>query len=488
MPSRTGGRLFWTVALVYLIHFAPNVVRETYLAIALSEDQTVRVDHYLGLHPDLFAMPGRGAYINNNPGASMLGAVPYTIARPAIAGVLKLKPELARPKPPATYDDPRANRTRFMNEARARGLDVKLALAAASMHAGLMVPLGGLAALVLFRFLRARLGDERQALWLSLLYAFGTPIFFRSGYLSQNALLAHCVLFAYVILARRGNDKIAGRPGTGNTELAGAGALLGFGVVTDYSGVPLLVAFGIWLLLVRGWRSTLSFGAGAAASLSLLMVYQWAAFGNPFLPAQTYMPPTPLSVGWHGIQWPQPDLLLRNLFDPRYGLFVFCPILLLALAAPFLRHREGGPSRPELGLILGASAALYLFNSSVQFAALQWNTGVRYMVPAAPLLFIALVPVLLRLPRPWQAVIVVPTLAISWVVAMIRESVPGSFGVLLREGPQLPWVITLRKTAEAYAPILKENLAAPILALVVLGITAGCVWLLWRRQRPELRA
>ena len=66
----TAVRLFLTVWLLYVIHFASNVVRETYLALAVGERFSIRVDNYMGLHPDLFEFPGRGAYINNNPGAS----------------------------------------------------------------------------------------------------------------------------------------------------------------------------------------------------------------------------------------------------------------------------------------------------------------------------------------------------------------------------------------------------------------------------------
>lgn len=476
MRSGTPWRLFFTCCIVYCIHFAPNVVRETYLAVALAENGTVRVDPYLGLHPDLFEIDGRGAYINNNPGASMLGAMPYALARPFIAILFRLRPGLAQPKAPASYDDQRPNRTRFMNEARARGVDVKLALAAAVMHLGLMVPLGGLAAVVVFQSLKSRLNDDRSALWLALLYAFGTPIFFRSGYLSQNAILAHCVLFAFVLLTGS-----AGSTAGQRNRILGAGALLGWGVVCDYSGVPLLLAFGAWVLVTHGFRGALTLALGATAPVLILLGYQWVAFGSPFFPAQTYMPPTPLSVGWHGIQWPQADLLIRNLFDPRYGLFTFCPLLTVALAAPFLRHRRGGPSYRELVLIFAATIALYLFNSSVQFAALQWNTGVRYMVPAVPLLFFAVVPVLLRLPAAWRWALVVPTVAISWVVSMIRESVPESFDLLLRQGPQLPWLITLTKTAEAYAPFLKEGgWAGPALAVGVLGISGCLIWLVWR--------
>jgi hypothetical protein len=490
--------MFITVWIVYSIHFASNVVRETYLAIALGEKFSVRVDEYLGLHPDLFAIPGRGAYINSNPGASMLGAIPYAVAHPVIAAIFRAKPELARPKPAATYADPRPNRTTFMNESRRRGLDVKLALAAASMHAGLMAPVGAFGALVMFLFLRARLRDERKALWLSLLYAFGTPIFFRSAFLNQNAIVTHAVLMAYVLLVGRappGIDAKSARgsnggatAGTSSGRLAGAGALLGLCILCDYSGVALAFAFGLWSIW-EGWRRYGSGGAlswpamllaGAAGPVALLLIYQWAAFGNPWLPAQAYMPPTEFSVrGWHGFSVPTPSLLFANLFDYRYGLFVFCPMLLAALAAPFLtnREREGGPTGSELALIFGATGALYLFASSVQFAAMQFNTGVRYMVPAAPLLFIALVPVLLRLPR-WAAIVlVVPTVVISWSVAMTREVVPTALSRIFTSGPELPWLTVLRKMSGAYAPFLAAH-PSPVPVFIVVGVV---VWVLWRK-------
>ncbi|MBC7789974.1 MAG: hypothetical protein H7Z74_08505 [Anaerolineae bacterium] len=483
---RTASRLFLTVFVVYVAHFASNVVRETYLAITLGERLSVRVDEYLGLHPDLFAIPGRGAYINNNPGASMLGAVPYAVARPFIAGLLRIKPELARPKPVAVYNDPRPNRNRFMNEARARGLDIKLALAAASMQAGLMAPLGGLAAVVMFFFLRGRLKDERAALWLALLYAFGTPVFFRSAFLNQNVLVAHCVLVGFVLLQAYGRATVAGSERNGNRMLGFAGALAGTAVLIDYSGAPLLLAFGIWAL-GEGWarggpimaiRSGAWFTLGAAVPLAMLLGYQWAAFGDPLFPAQRYMPPTRYSVrGWNGLSAPTMELLLRNLFDPRYGLFAFCPMLIAALAAPFVKRDFWNPGRRELAFIFGASGAVYLFNSANQFALLQWNTGVRYMVPLVPLLFIALVPVLLCSPRWLLAVLVIPTLAISWSVSMARESVPESLARILNGGLELPWLTVLEKTADAYAPFLAGGASAlPFFALL-----AALLWVIWRR-------
>lgn len=486
-PQRGGValRIFLTVWLVYAVHFATDVVRETYLAITLGEKLSIRVDEYRGLHPDLFRIDGRGVFINNNPGASLLGAVPYALASPLINGVLRLKPELARPKPAAAYDDARPNRQRFMNAARARGLDIKLGLAAVTINVGLMTTLGAFATMLLFGFLREQLRDERKAIWLSLLYAFGTPLFFRSAFLNQNAIIAHLILGAYILA----HGLAAQAPGSREhrRSMRAIGFLLGFCVLCDYSGVPLVIAFGTWLL-VRGARAAGTRGAlawvtefsiGAAIPVAGLLLYQWLAFGNPLLPAQVYMPPTDYSVrGWHGFFWPAPELLWRNLFDLRYGLFAFSPMLILAVFAPFQRDRKLG-LRPESGLIFGAAAALYVFISSVQFAYLQWNTGVRYIVPAVPLLFIALIPVLLRLPRLLLWLAVVPTVTISWCVSMAREDVPTSLLYIFLRGFELPWLDVLRKTAEGYFPFLEDG-ASPVAIFVLLAVL---LWLLWSPVR-----
>lgn len=498
LPRGGGGsvavRLCITVWLVYTIHFASNVVRETYLAVALGEKFSVRVDDFMGLHPDLFEIPGRGAYINSNPGASFLAAVPYALARPAITMVLRAKPELSRPKPPTSYDDPRPNRTRFMNEMRARGLDVKLALAAMATHFGLMTPLAVLAALAVFLSLRRRLRDERAALWFALLYAFGTPIFFRSAFLNHNEIVAHCVLLAFLLLTETKKGKTAGG-GTGDLRMAGAGALLGLAVLCDYSGVALIVPFGVWIVsralgsagVGEAMRQGAVFSLGALPALVALFGYQWVAFGNPLYPAQHYMPDTLYSTrGMSGFSLPTVDLLWRNLFDPAYGLFAFCPMLLAAFSAPFFRSR-GVVSRSELWLIFSAFAGLYLFSSANQFASLQWNTGVRYLVPAVPLLFYALVPVLSAIAPGWRYALVIPTVAISWSVSMARESVPVSLGRIFLGGFELPFLTVLRKTASAYAPFLSEGVSPlPIFALV--GVI---LWLVWRmpvrRYADDLR-
>jgi len=74
-PSDVRLKLFVTCWLVFVLHFATDIVREHYLAFSLAEDQSFSVEKYLGLHVDIFAVPGRGAFISNNPGVSMAAAI-----------------------------------------------------------------------------------------------------------------------------------------------------------------------------------------------------------------------------------------------------------------------------------------------------------------------------------------------------------------------------------------------------------------------------
>ena len=482
-------RLFLTVWLVYTLFATTNVVRELYLAIALGGSGTVRVDPYLGLHGDLFEIPGRGSYINSNPGASMVGAIPYAlVVRPVIALATRLKPEIARPKPPAAYDDPRPNRTRFMNAARARGLDIVLGLAALGTAATVMAPLGAMAAVLVALFLRARLNDDRQALWLALIFAFATPTWFRAAFLNQNAIVAHLVLVAWILKLGLTPRAPGAAPPSSNPVVIGL--LMGFAMVVDYSAIPFVLVFGLWIL-ADAWRRggpmiALREGAiycgGVIATVSLLFVYQWTAFGHPVWPAQRYMPPTVYSVrGWFGFTAPTRELLWGNLFDLRYGLFIFSPLLLAAFAAPFVRTRSRvwSPSSGELAWIACAFAGLLVFSSANQFANLQWNTGVRYMVPLVPLLFLAAVPGLAALPRAVRWALVGVSALITTAVSMYREDVPTSLRLVAEDGPTLPVLVVLEKMASGYEFGLPPGafwIVAAVLALVLI--------LIWR---PYLR-
>ena len=506
LPDRTGAAamdrrimtaLFASCWLVLTVHFATNIAREHYPAMALAEHGTFAVDEYLGLHPDIFVAPNGHAYINNNPGVSMLAAVPLFLARP----VLNAAAEYGRRRLAASggqvsaaYDDPRPNRQRFYRQVRERGLDVKFGVVSAVTVVFFMAPLTALAGVVFYDLLRRLHLSQRRALLYAFLLVLGTPLFFRAGYLNHNQTLGLMVFFAFVLLWQPGQHD--GRPAP--VRLAAAGALGGFAVLCDYSAaVPLLFLFSYAVLRLafappaRGRLPSLlagsaTFAASATFFLAVLFAYQWVAFGSPWRPAQVLMPDTTYSgQGFRGMSWPAADLFLANLFDLRFGLLAFCPLLILGVPGLWLAPASWF-SQAEKWLLAAAALAFLLFCSANQFARMQWNTGVRYLVPMVPFLLLGVVVVLERMPARARQAIAVAAFAQAWALAMVRESVPESLAGVLANGLQLPWLTVLGKMAPQYLQGLEGPPPAWPLMLIV-AVMLGVLWSrVWRPRRAAL--
>ena len=436
-------RLFISCWLIYGLHFATNIVREIYPAIALGDALTFRLDEYAQLHPDIFEKPGYGWHINNNPGVSFFAAIPYAVTRPLIDQVVNLvnksRAASGQTEPPA-YDSPWPLARQFYAEAWKKGFDVKFVLAAFVMQFFFMAPLTAASAVAIFAVLRRMFHSDKTGLGLALLYAFGTPVFFRTGTLNQNLALGILAFFSFLLLwnyAENSGLKI-------ETRYLLAGGLAGAAVLFDYSGVIFLIGLGIYALIktrkvkphedaIKSKTASLMglFFLGSLAPLCLLWFYQWKSFGNPFLPAQHWMNKTSYSgFGYNGIGFPQLDLLLALLFDLRYGLLTSSPILALAFFAPFL-NRGNKQILPglETAFILLLFAGLWLFLAGNNYSRLQFNTGVRYLTGVIPFLFLLVSITLMRLPWLVRALVAVLSIYQSWSLAMYRD-VENSLGVL----------------------------------------------------------
>ena len=470
-----GVRLFLTAWLVYAAHVATNTVREIYPALSMGDHFSFRVDEYANLHPDLFEKPGYGWHINSNPGASMLAAIPYALARPVIDRVVaRVNAHRAGQQPPP-YNSPWPMARAFYQASWRLGLDVKFGLAAIVIQAFCMAPFSAAGVLAMFLLLRHLFHSDRVALWLSLLYAFGTPAFFRAGYLNQNMLLGHAVFIGFLALWHPAPTPFW----TVARRNFAAGFTGGLAVLLDYTGVVMLACLAAYALWRRRRTSTAAwFAAGAAIPLALLMFYQWQSFGNPILPAQHWIQVKWVEVGYKGLSLPMPDLLRANLLDYRYGLFVSCPMLLLAAAAPFLRRPR--LSGAAMAMLLGAPAALWLFSSSVSYARLQFNSGVRYMAPAVPFLFVAAAMVLMRIPRRAAWFLAVAAVAQAWSMAMYRD-VERGFGVLdsmlhvFLGGFQLPLLTVLSRIGGSQAEYFWPA-ASPLPLFALVGCLLFGIW------------
>jgi hypothetical protein len=181
------------------------------------------------------------------------------------------------------------------------------------------------------------------------------------------------------------------------------------------------------------------------------------------------------------MDWPQLALLWETAFGLHFGLFTSAPLLLVALAVPlWLRGRGRLLASRELWCCVGLTVVFFLFAAANQYGRLQFNSGVRYVVPVVPFVFLLAAGVLLALPRPLAIVLAVVTTYWSWCLAMYRD-VEQPLGVLdplvhvTLEGLRLPWLTTLERMG--YVPMGTSPL--PLLLLVALGL-----WALWCRHGP----
>ena len=507
-------RLFLTCWIVYALHFATNTVREIYPALSLGDHFSFRVDEYANLHPDLFEKEGYGWHINNNPGASFVAAIPYAALAPVVnrivAKVQQQRAASGATEPP-NYNSPWPMAREFFKQSWLRGFDIKFGLAAVITQMLCMAPVSALGVVLMFYVLRQVFASDKTAVWLSLLYAFGTPVFFRTGFLNQNMLMAVASFAGLVVLWNPGNKEFSptksDEKDTKESELsfhrrgaesaeeaqshktilrAGSGFRFfvgglcgGAALLMDYSGVVMLLGLFVYGLAKRWREASIAdairhcawYVAGTLPPVGLLWFYQWRSFGNPFLPAQHWMPKVAfIEQGYQGFSLPQPDLLLALLVDYRYGLFTSCPLFLLALMAWWAHRQEQRLEQFQLIALALLSVALWLFFSCVGYSRLQFNSGIRYFAPAFPLLFILAATVLMKLPRLVAYFIIVAAVAQSWSLAMYRD-VERGFGVIdpmlqvFIGGFKLPVLTTLQNLGQfgAVSPLPLFVLTAAIL-------------------------
>ena len=496
-PQGIAVRLFLTCWVIYGLHFATNIVREIYPALALGDHFSFRVDEYAHMHPDLFEMEGYGWHIGNNPGVSMLAAIPYALARPIIdpvvARVNQSRAEQGLTTPP-DYESHWPKNRAFYAEAWRRGFDVKFGLGAFVMHAFAMAPSSALAVVVMFFLLRLIFNDDKPAFWLSLLYAFGTPVFFRTGFLNHNLMLGHFAFIGFVIMWNLAGYK----RWSSQTRFFIGGITGGVAVLFDYSGIIFLLGLFAYGLIKRfreaGFIDALRHGTwyvlGSVPPICLLWWYQWRSFGHPFYPGQHWMPPVEwIELGYQGYGWPQLELIRMLAFDHRFGIFVVSPLMLLALLAPFF-NRGKNQQLPglELATMLGLFLTLWIFFSGSNYTRLQFNTGIRYLAPIFPFIFVPAAFVLMRLPRFAIYAIALLSMVISWPLAMYRdvESGPGILNPILHfffNGFQLPALATLSQMSGGqYGTFFTDGISAVPLLL----LAAAILYSIWAPQWSTL--
>jgi len=395
-------------------HFtSPNELSRWATTVAMVDARSLHIDHLTPLIGDRiedFSERDGRTYSNKAPGGSLVALPAYAVAR-VLAG-------------PPSRDNLRATVTamRWITST---------------------VPLLLLAWAMGRQARRAGVSDQRIAFGQAVLL-FGTPLFAYGLLLFAHALTAACLFGAWLLL-------FGGGRGSRRARDVGAGFLLGLAAVSDYPMVLpglALVACGLWR---HGVRALAGMAVGALPWLVALGAYNHVAFGSMFALSSSFERVAEFrqlrESGLWGVGLPSPWLAFRLLLDPSKGLFVFSPVLILALfAIPVARRRLEAPA--FWALVAGPLSVLAVYAGFSDWHG-GWTLGARYLVPALPFLTYLLV---LGRPRVADA----PLLGASAAAVTLT----GLVFPFVSEAYALPW-------ASFATPLLLEGLVAPNLLHLV---------------------
>ncbi len=421
------------------------MVREHYPAFSVAEHGTFRVDEYQGFHSDIFVHRDGHAVIGNQVLVSVLAAIPLFVFDPILDRLeAHSKSVLATSGvADAEYRTDKPMRVEFFRLVKERGLDLRFGAATTITTVFFMAPITALFLVFFYGVLRQRGLDRDQATGLTFLLGFGTPIFFRTTGLNHNMFVLYFSFAAFALLWLRRDD---GCPVSLRRRLL-AGLCGGAVVATDYIGVVILPVLYAYLVIPRlrsaswhiSFKESLAMVAGSLPAIAFLLFSQWAMYGNPFLPGQYWMPDQNAytNEGMRGFTLPDAELLLQNLFHPGFGMYVWGPVLLLALvpvdavpgpsvgaaqtrAMVRRRHVRRG------SVVLARSTSTRGSNGTAGSAT--WSRSCRCSCWRSPTIGFAC--------REGSAISIASAVLLhSWVLTVFREPVPRSWQLFLTEGP-----------------------------------------------------
>lgn len=249
--------------------------------------------------------------------------------------------------------------------------------------------------------------DRRTALAIVILAAAASPLWaYAKEFFSESLAALGLTGFLYfAVRARRGRA----------ADWALAGALLGVTVMARVTHAAFfLPATALVLADCRGRarRDALlrlaSFAVCGALGFAAVGLYDLARFGDPF------------ETGYrkYAREWTTPFLegFAGLLISPGHGLLVYCPLILLSLAAA---RRFAARAPRELAFVAASLVLLVALYSKWFLWEGAWCWGPRFLVPLVPLLILPSACLLERFSELGRAsrAAVLSVVAISFVVA-----------------------------------------------------------------------
>jgi hypothetical protein len=224
---------------------------------------------------------------------------------------------------------------------------------------------------------------RRAALTVGVVAALGTSAWstLSRALWSQTTavLMVSGVLFACTGILRRHEQGETSRP----RDAAIAGVLAGAAVAARPTGVMVLSAVGLWLLITER-RQLIPFVSGAACSLAIWVAVNLWAYGQLLAPYY--------SLGRAGFGGGMFGRLAEDLVSPNRGLLIFSPVVVLSVAGAVLAFRGRGPlPRAFVAcLVLAVCGHLLAVSGSGLFSGASY--GPRYTADLIPVLVVLALP------------------------------------------------------------------------------------------------
>ena len=348
-----------------------------------------------------------------------------------------------------------------------------------------------------------RLGySDRVALVAGLAFGLATLAWPYAKTCFSDPLAGLCLIAAWLALLRF-------RDTGGAHNVCWSGLALALAVATRYANAAFILPFAgllMWHMWQRTaglpqrlpqflrdgrmWRAVGAFGAPLAAVAALSVVYNVSRYGSPL--ATGYLPEESFSGDWlQGV--------VGLLVSPGRGLFLYAPLLLLALpAAPAFLRRHRSDALLAWGVVL---AHLFLYGKWFMWhGGYAW--GPRFMIPTLPFLVIGLAPVIewAGRSRGWRWAFGALA-ALSGLLQVVGLSVHFDLFQTQLLDTGLPLYAPVTFFDPGYSPligqlqfILPANLDFawiergtvnwPLFAALAAGVLLGG-WVLWQASRPD---
>jgi hypothetical protein len=264
----------------------------------------------------------------------------------------------------------------------------------------LMAIVTALVARELFALLRRLGATPRGAMAAALLFAVSPPVLSHSFLLFTEIPAALVVLFVF--------RRLTAESGHTTPMVAVLGALTGLLVLIHVRNVGLTLGLALTAVLATR-RGALSrrhlavFGVSLAAGVLVRVATTYVMWGSAF--ATPHAAPGSFSGAGVFVR----EIFVRAtglLFDREYGLLAYAPVYLLAVPGVLLLASHRGHLFKAMCLVLGGYLVPVLLPvTNVHGWTGGWSPAARFLVPVAPLLWLAVHESAARASGGWRGIV-----------------------------------------------------------------------------------